>query len=325
MSDNIKVLVTGGAGFIGSHLVHHLLKYGYEVVILDNLSTGSMENVEAAMMGEDGKRLDVSSPRVIIGNVEDEVATALAVSGCRYVFHVAALGSVPRSIVEPMDSHKANSTSTLALLHACKSAGVQRVVFSSSSSVYGDVDCEFKMETLPFNPKTPYAAQKCISEEYMHMYWKMHGLSTVCLRYFNVFGPRQSDQSEYAAVIPKIIRACRDGDYKFKIHGDGKQSRDFTYVDNVVHANLKAMLTIAGLPSGESYNIAMGESHTLNDLVSAISSITGVDRKFEHTSDRIGDIKHSKADIYKAKDQLKYRPQVGFTEGLGATVASYLQ
>lgn len=322
MNDNIRVLVTGGAGFIGSHLVHRLLDYGYEVVVLDNLSTGRLTNIAAAMLDKDGNTLDVMPPEVIIGNVEDEDDAVAAVNGCRYVFHVAALGSVPRSIEEPLDSHMANATSTLTLLHACKSAGVRRVIFSSSSSVYGDVEGEFKKETLPFNPKTPYAAQKCISEEYMHMYWKMHGLSTVCLRYFNVFGPRQSDQSEYAAVIPKIIRACRDSTYKFLIHGDGEQSRDFTYVDNIVHANLRAMLS--GI-SGESYNIAMGDSHTLNELVSTISAMIGMPLNFDHTSGRLGDIKHSKADIYKAKNQFGYTPPVGFIEGMKATVASYLQ
>lgn len=300
-------LVTGGAGFIGSHIAAKLLENGEKVRILDDFSTGKWSNLEAF-------KDDVE---VIEGDLRDPDALARAVDGCQYVFQQAALRSVPRSIDDPRANNDVNVTGILNLLIASKKAGVQRVVYASSSSVYGADPTLPKVETQTPQPISPYAASKIMGEYYCRIYSDLYGLETVSMRYFNVFGPRQDPESKYAAVIPRFICAALE-DEAAEVHGDGEQSRDFTYIDNVVSANLLAAK--APNVAGEPFNIACNERYSLLDVLSAIEKALGKPVKRNHEESRAGDVKHTLADISKTKELLGYEVLVDFEEGMKRTV-----
>ncbi len=300
-------LVTGGAGFIGSHIVERLLADGQKVRVLDNFSTGKHTNL-APFQG----RIEL-----VEGDLRDAGALARAVEGCEVVYQQAALRSVPRSIDDPLANNDVNVTGILQLLVAAKRAGVRRVVYASSSSVYGDDPSLPKVETQTPRPISPYAASKIMGEYYCRIYSQLYGLETVSMRYFNVFGPRQDPESKYAAVIPRFITAALAGE-PAEVHGDGLQSRDFTYVDNVVDANLLA--GTAPDVSGEAFNIACGGRFTLLDVLSAIEKGLGHPVARKHEEARAGDVKHTLADISKARRMLGYEPKVDFEEGMRRTV-----
>ncbi len=308
-------LVTGGAGFIGSHIVERLLAEGERVRALDNFSTGYRSNLEL-LAARYGDRLEVCE-----GDVAEPADCRRAVRDVRYVVHEAALASVPRSLADPVGCHRANATGTLHLLQAAREAGVERFVYAGSSSVYGDSKKLPKDETIYPHPLSPYALSKLIGEEYLRQFQLHYGLSTVTLRYFNVFGPRQDPDSPYAAVIPIFVTHLVRGE-RPTIHGDGLQSRDFTFVDNVVDANLAACRV-----SGASgvYNIACGARTTLLELLDAIQAILGTSIPPIHTEPRAGDVRHSEADISRARRELGYAPRVALAEGLAPTVAHFRQ
>ena len=303
----MRALVTGGAGFIGSHLVDTLLARGAEVVVLDNLATGRLENVA------DGAEF-------IEGDVADEAAVAKAVAGCEVVFHQGALGSVARSVEAPLVSDDANIHGTLAILQGAHKAGARRVVLASSSSVYGGASQVPTPESAPLVPRSPYAVTKLTGEHYARVFWELHGLETVCLRYFNVFGPRQRPDSQYAAVIPLFIDALLTGTTP-QVHGDGLQSRDFTFIADTVQANLRAGEAPAEQCAGHVFNIARGEPSSLLDLLGILADQLGVSATPEHVAARAGDIRHSHADITAARRDLGYSPSVSFADGLSRTVA----
>jgi len=300
-------LVTGGAGFIGSHIVERLLANGEKVRILDNFSTGKPANV-APFQGR---------VELVEGDLRDPAALARAVAGCEVVYQQAALRSVPRSIDDPLANNDVNVTGILQLLVAAKKAGVRRVVYASSSSVYGDDPTLPKVETQTPRPISPYAASKIMGEYYCRIYSQLYGLETVSMRYFNVFGPRQDPESKYAAVIPRFITAALAGE-PAEVHGDGLQSRDFTYVDNVVDANLLAG-SVPGV-AGEAFNIACGGRFTLLDVLHAVEKGLGRPVARKHEEARAGDVKHTLADISKARRMLGYEPKVDFDEGMRRTV-----
>ncbi len=305
-------LVTGGAGFIGSHIVERLLANGEKVRILDNFSTGKPSNV-APFQGR---------VELVEGDLRDPAALARAVAGCEVVYQQAALRSVPRSIDDPLANNDVNVTGILQLLVASKKAGVRRVVYASSSSVYGDDPTLPKVETQTPRPISPYAASKIMGEYYCRIYSQLYGLETVSMRYFNVFGPRQDPESKYAAVIPRFITAALAGE-PAEVHGDGLQSRDFTYVDNVVDANLLAG-QVPGV-AGEAFNIACGGRFTLLDVLHAIEKGLGHPVARKHEEARAGDVKHTLADISKARKLLGYEPKVDFEEGMRRTVDWFRQ
>lgn len=300
-------LVTGGAGFIGSNIVMELLRQGQKVRILDNFSTGKRENITKFL----------SDIELIEGDLRDFGMVKKAVDGVEFVFHQGALPSVPRSVEDPISSNQVNVDGTLNVLVAAKESGVKRVVYASSSSVYGDNPVSPKVEDMSPNPLSPYAVTKLVGEEYCNVFSKIYGLEAVSLRYFNVFGPNQDPDSAYAAVIPKFIRAMINEESP-TIFGDGLQSRDFSYIANVVKANLLAMK--AWDVSGEVFNIACQKRHTLLDLVELLNNILNTNIKPVHTDARPGDIKHSLADIDKAKNKLGYETEVEFKKGLEKTV-----
>lgn len=302
-----RILVTGGAGFIGSHITSALLEQGDEVRILDDLSTGHRRNLE-------------EKAELHEASVTDLDAVRAAVDGCDYVFHEAALASVPRSIAHPGPNNLVNVDGTLNVLIAARDAGVKRVIYAASSSAYGDSERLPKVETMPTNPKSPYAVAKLAAEQYVSVFAQVYGMETLAIRYFNVFGPRQDPGSQYAAVIPLFIDALLEGRAP-TIHGDGEQSRDFTYIDNVVHANLRA-LTAPRL-GGEVVNVALGDRITLNELYGTIAEILGSDIKAIHGDPRPGDVRHSQADIQKARQLLGYDIQVPVRVGLERTVEWY--
>ncbi len=304
----MRYLVTGGAGFIGSHLVDALIADGADVVVLDNLSTGRRENLSHL----DGKI------RFIEGDIRSLDVVEGAVNGCDGVWHQAALPSVPRSMKDPLSTHDVNATGTVNVLWAAHRAGARRVVLASSSSVYGDTPTLPKIEGMELLPKSPYAASKLTDEVYAAAFTRGHGLETVALRYFNVFGPRQDPMSPYAAVIPIWLRRMREGSSPV-IFGDGKQSRDFTFIDNVVAANRLAMAAPAA--SGRAFNVAAGERVVLLDMAKELMADFGFDGGVEHTEPRQGDIEHSWADISQARELLGYDPKVNWREGLRRTVA----
>ncbi|HLI26648.1 MAG TPA: SDR family oxidoreductase [Chloroflexota bacterium] len=305
-----QCLVTGGCGFIGSHLVAALLARGHRVRVLDNLATGSRENLA-------GLAADVE---LLVGDLTDPECVRRAVQGCEVVFHQAALASVARSVEAPLPTHAANATGTLALLHAARAAGVRRVIYAGSSSAYGDSAVLPKHEDLPPQPLSPYAAAKLAGEHYCAAFARSYGLETLTLRYFNVFGPRQDPASEYAAVVPRFITAMLRGQAPV-IYGDGRQTRDFTYVDNVVEANLLAME--APRADGAVFNVACGTRYSLLDLVDRLNAILGTTLAPRHAPARPGDVRHSQASIARAQEQLGYRVRVSFEEGLARTVAWY--
>ncbi len=308
MSDTY--LVTGGAGFIGGHLVRTLLEQGDTVKIIDNLSTGKRENIADVL----------DRVTFVEGDITDEAAVNRAVEGVDYVLHQAALPSVPRSVKDPLTSDWNNTRGTLQLLVSARDAKVKRVVQACSSSAYGDTPTLPKVETMQRAPLSPYACSKAVGELYGCAFYRTYGLEYAGLRYFNVYGARQDPQSQYAAVIPKFITAYIRGEAP-TVHGDGTQSRDFCYIDNVVQANLKACKA-PGAP-GRIFNIACGERVDLLGVLDMLAEIFG--RRIEPSFDagRAGDVKHSLADISLAREHLGYDPTVLFAEGLARTVEWY--
>ncbi len=304
-------LVTGGAGFIGSNIVEGLAAKGETVRVLDNFSTGHRRNL-AHLEGK------FELHEGTLTSFED---CQKAVDGVDYVIHQGALPSVPKSVALPRESNDANVTGTLNLLVAAKDAGVKRVVYAASSSAYGDTPTLPKIETMPATPLSPYAVQKYTNEMYMRVFTDVYGLSTVSLRYFNIFGPRQDPTSQYSAVIPKFIMSILAGEAP-TIFGDGEQSRDFTYIDNVVQANISAC-TAPDACSGKVVNIACGERIDLNGLVDVINEVLGTAIKANYAETRVGDVKHSLADIAAAQELIGYDPKVKFAEGLRRTIEWY--
>ncbi len=301
-------LVTGGAGFIGSNIARELVARGEKVRVLDDFSTGKKEHL-------DGLEADV---QVIEGSLTDEHVVKDALREVRFVLHQAAIPSVPRSVADPLRSNEANVTGTLNLLIESREAEVERFVFAASSSAYGDTAVLPKVESMPANPLSPYAVGKYTGELYVKVFADIYGLPAVSLRYFNIFGPCQDPASEYAAVIPKFIQSMLRGKAPV-IYGDGEQSRDFTYIDNAVEANLLACLSDkAG--RGEVINVACGTRYTLNQLVAALNELLGTSIEPVYTEAMAGDVKHSLADIGKAKELLDYEVKVDFIEGLRQTV-----
>jgi nucleoside-diphosphate-sugar epimerase len=301
-----RTLVTGGAGFIGSNLVDALLDQGHEVRVFDNFSTGERRNL-----------LHVAREiEIVEGDLRSFERAITAVRGCELVYHQGALPSVPRSVQDPLTSNETNATGTLNILLAAREMGVGRVVYASSSSCYGLTPGEVKREDMPVAPMSPYGVSKYAGEAYCRSFSEVYGLETVALRYFNVFGPRQNPVSEYAAVIPNFIAAALLGE-PATIYGDGGQARDFTYIDNVVAANLAAA-TVAGI-AGEIFNIAYGRRSTINELVGAIGEITGTEIETHYAPPRAGEVRTSQADVTKAKERLGYEPQIDLREGLKRT------
>jgi len=305
-----KVLVTGGAGFIGSHIAEALVNRGHHVRVLDNLSTGHLSN-----MADFRDRIEF-----IHGDLLDMPTVVRAVEGVQYVFHQAALASVPRSVERPLDTHAACVTGTLNLLDAARRAGVQRLVYAASSSAYGDQPFSSKREGDLPAPISPYGAAKLAGEYYCQAFTATYGFQTVCLRYFNVFGPRQDPNSPYSAVIPLFITAMLSGRQPV-IYGDGRQSRDFTYVANVVEANLLAA-EAAGV-AGRVFNIANGRSTDLLTLLDVLNRLLGMNVQPQHAPPRPGDVRESMADITLARKMLGYEPKVGFEEGLRLSIDYY--
>jgi nucleoside-diphosphate-sugar epimerase len=308
MSISGIVRVTGGAGFIGSHIAAALAGAGARVRVLDDLSTGYAENVEAIGHGVDFVR----------GSVADAAVLRRALEGVEVVFHEAAIPSVPRSVDNPRETHDACVEGTFALLLAARDARVRRVVYAASSSAYGDQPALPKVETQAPDPLSPYAVAKLVGEYYCQVFTRVYGLETVCLRYFNVFGPRQDPSSEYSGVVSRFISALLS-DERPVIYGDGEQSRDFTYIADVVEANARAAETTAGV--GRVINFARGERTTLNQLLETVKKITGrADVQAEYREPRKGDVRHSLADITRARELLGYAPQVSLEEGLRHTI-----
>ncbi|MGC1165453.1 MAG: SDR family oxidoreductase [Solirubrobacterales bacterium] len=307
----MKALVTGGAGFIGSHLASRLLGDGHEVRVLDNFSTGARANLTP--LGD--------SVELVEGDIQSYERAHNAVQGCEVVFHQAALPSVPRSIQDPLTSHAVNVIGTLNILLASRDSGVRRVVYASSSSIYGSDRTLPKQEDRAPMPIAPYAVAKLASEGFCRSFSEVYGLETVALRYFNVFGPGQDPLSQYAAVIPRFITALIERESPV-VYGDGEQSRDFTYIDNVIAANLLA--AEAEGASGKTFNIACGDRISLNHLLEQLRGIIGTDVQAAHLEPRPGDVKHSLADITRAREQLGYEPSVDFDTGLRRTVEHHL-
>ena len=308
MSLTTKCLVTGGAGFIGSNLADELLRQGAKVTIIDNLITGSPEN-----LAEIGGDFDF-----IEADLNDEPELRKAVEGVDVVFHEAALPSVPRSVNDPVETHNACVNATFKLLVAAKEAGVRRFIYAASSSAYGDQQTLPKVETMRPEPLSPYAVAKLVGEYYCSVFNSVYGLQTFSLRYFNVFGPRQDPSSTYSGVISRFIDALMK-DERPLIYGDGDQTRDFTYIENVVDANIKAAQASKGF--GETMNVANGERVSLNELLSVLKKLTSkedIDARFE--TERLGDVKHSQADNSRAVECLGYKKLVGLEEGLRRTI-----
>ena len=304
-------LVTGGAGFIGSNLVEELVKRGEQVRVLDNFSTGRRENIAPW-------KNDIE---IVEGTIVDPETCARCMEGVDFVLHQGAMPSVPKSVEFPVESNEANVIGTLNVLLAARDAKVKRVVYAASSSAYGDTPTLPKIETMPPNPMSPYAVQKYTGEMYMRVFHQVYGLETVALRYFNIFGPRQDPTSQYSAVIPKFICAILDGKQP-TIFGDGTQSRDFTYIDNVVEANIAACHASSEC-AGKLLNMACGDRIDLNKLVQVINEALGTNLDPKYDPTRVGDVKHSQADISAAKKYIGYEPKVLFPEGIMKTIDWY--
>jgi UDP-glucose 4-epimerase len=303
----VKVLVTGGGGFVGSHTVDRLLADGHEVRVLDNFATGRRENL-----------LDVRSDiELVEGDIQSYERVSNAVRGCEIVIHEAALPSVPRSVQDPLTSNATNVTGTLNVLLASRDAGVERVVYASSSSIYGANPELPKHEALLPQPISPYAVAKLAGEGFCRSFWEVFGLETVALRYFNVFGPRQDPLSQYAAVIPNFVTALMNGRPP-RVFGDGEQSRDFTFVGNVVEGNVRAMH--AQGVGGRVFNVAAGRRTSLNALLQTLERLTGRHVEPSYEDPRPGDVRHSQADISAADRDLGFRPEISLEEGLRLTL-----
>jgi len=305
-------LITGAAGFIGSHLVHALVARGEQVRGFDNFETGHRGN-----LAEVAGSFDLRE-----GDLRDREAIESACAGVDYVLHQAALPSVPRSVLEPRPSHTANIDGTFNLLEAARAAGVKRVTYAASSSAYGNQPGFPRVETMAPQPISPYAVQKLTGELYMQSYWRVYGLETVCLRYFNIFGPRQDPSSAYSGVMARFALQMLRGE-RPTIFGDGEQGRDFTYVENVVRANLLALKAPARAVAGQVFNIACGERHTLNETYARLARLLDFTQAPEYGGERPGDVRDSLADISAAREVLGYRDLVGFDEGLTRTAAWY--
>jgi UDP-glucose 4-epimerase len=302
----LNVVVTGGAGFIGSNLVDALVAGGYSVRVVDDLSTGLAHNINAAA-------------EKMIGDVSDEGFMRRAMDGAEVVYHQAAHRAVQRSVDNPLTTDRANTHGTLTVLNAAVQTGARRLVYASSSSVYGGAEQLPTPEEAPAWPRSPYAVTKLAGEHYCRVFSELHGLETVSLRYFNVYGPRQRPDSQYAAVIPLFISALRQ-EAAPVVHGDGRQSRDFTFIEDVVAANLRAASAPADACSGKVYNVAGGAAYSLLDLLDILQGILGVESEAVHGDPRPGDVRHTRADIEAAHSDLGHRPVVGFEEGLRRTV-----
>ncbi|MGH2905069.1 MAG: SDR family oxidoreductase [Solirubrobacteraceae bacterium] len=306
----MKVLVTGGGGFIGSHLADRLVELGHDVRVLDNFSTGRRSNLRAL----------ADQVEIVEGDIQSAERTYTAARGCELVFHQAALPSVPRSVQDPLTSNASNVTGLLNVLLASRDAAVRRVVYASSSSVYGSNPALPKNEQMTPMPISPYAVAKLAGEGYCRAFSEVYGLETVAIRYFNVFGPRQDPRSQYAAVVPNFITTLLNGE-RPTIHGDGEQSRDFTYVENVVRGNVLA--AEATNAAGHVYNVACGERVTLNELFAQLSDLLGSDLQPIHSDPRTGDVRDSLADIMAARRDLDYEPTVMLREGLSLTIEHF--
>jgi len=303
-----KYLVTGGAGFIGSHIVETLVERGDAVRVLDNLTTGKKENLEAV-----AGRIEF-----VEGDIRDPETCARAVKGVDHVLHQAALASVVRSVEDPLLTNAINVTGTLNMLLAARDAGVKSFVLASSSAVYGDDPAMPKVEGREGRPLSPYAVSKLVDEKYAQAFYALYGLNTVALRYFNVFGPRQDPFSQYAAVIPLFIKKILMGE-RLVVYGDGEQSRDFIFVENVVRANIEAAGSASA--AGEVLNVACGDGMTVNGLLKAVNEVLGTKVEAVHADPRPGDIKHSTADVRKARRLMGFTPGVSFMDGLRETAA----
>jgi nucleoside-diphosphate-sugar epimerase len=304
-----RYLVTGGAGFIGSHLAEELVRRGHFVRVADSLITGKRANLD-----------HLPSAEFLEGDLADLPFAATAVAGCEYVLHQAAIPSVPRSVKDPIASNRANVDATLNVLVAARDAGVKRVLFAGSSSAYGNTPTLPKREDMPANPLSPYALQKVVGEQYLQMFTRLYGLETVSIRYFNVFGPRQDPSSPYSGVISVFATALLENRSP-KIHGDGRQTRDFTYIANVVDGVLRACE--APNASGEVINVATGGRISLIELFEEMKRIVGASVEPTFVEERPGDVRDSQADIRKARDILGYQPLVSFEEGLMRTIEWY--
>ncbi len=303
-------LVTGGAGFIGSHLVEKLVGDNARVRVLDNFTTGKRENIAPFL-----DRIEL-----IEGDIADPDICRRACDGVEVVFHQAAMPSVPRSVEDPVTSHRTNIDGTFNLLVAARDAGVRRFVYAASSSAYGETETLPKIESILPDPLSPYGVQKLTGEQYCTVFAKCYGLSTLSLRYFNVFGPRQDPKSQYAAAIPAFITAILRDEAPL-VYGDGEQTRDFTHIDNVVHANMLAAR--ADKTQGEVINAACGERITINEVIAEINRVLGKQVKSKHVDERAGDIKHSWADIGLAERLIGFKPLVSFAEGLRSVIDWY--
>jgi len=305
-------LVTGIAGFIGSALAHSLLERGERVRGIDNFSTGNAANLA-----------DITAKiELLEADINDTASVTNACRGVDYVLHQAAIPSVPRSVKDPVESNRANADGTLSLLVAARDAKVKRVIYASSSSLYGDTPTLPKHEAMMPAPISPYAVAKLSGEYYMASFYRVYGLETVSLRYFNVFGPRQDPTSQYSGVMAKFITTMLRGEQP-TIYGDGEQSRDFTFVDNVVQANLRACTAPLDRVAGEAFNAATGRRVTLNEMYAVLQKLTGYNKPPQYGHERVGDIKHSHADISRIRTAMGYEPSVVFEEGLRRTVEWY--
>ena len=313
MAATTKVLVTGGAGFIGSNLADGLLAHGAKVVVIDNLVTGFRENLDEIKGDFD----------FVEGDLNDTSALVKALDGVEIVFHEAALPSVPRSVADPSETHQACVNGTFNLLLQSRDRGVRRVVYAASSSAYGDQEALPKVETMSPQPLSPYAAAKLVGEYYCSVFNNVYGLETLSLRYFNVFGPRQNPSSQYSGVISRFIDSLMK-DEQPTIYGDGDQTRDFTYIENVVDANLKAAQTSKGL--GQTANVANGDRVSLTELLEVMKQVTGRHHiRAKHEPERKGDVKHSQADNTRAREWLGYEKIVGLEEGIKRTIEWWTQ
>ena len=309
-----RYLITGIAGFIGSSLAHALVEEGHEVRGFDNLSTGSLANIEDIRHAITFQQMDLQD----VQGMKD------ACEGVDYILHQAALASVPRSVKDPLSSHQSNIDGTLNLLLAARDARVRRIVYAASSSAYGDQPTQPKQEEMLPRPLSPYAVQKLTCEYYIQSFYKSYGLEGVCLRYFNIFGPRQAADSPYSGVIAQFVYKMMAGTTP-TIFGDGLTSRDFTYVDNAVRANLLAATAPSEVATGRVFNIGTGGSHTLREVYDTIARHLGFTAPPAYGPERVGDVKHSLADISRAAKELGYQPGVGFEEGLRRTVEWYIE